>query len=108
VYPRIICSAAPEPLSQTDRRLSLTRALPLVNLLSIANMGTQAATAASLDAILHQITTSNNTVTLNQTIRTALPKESREMILAGPLASGQDPLSILDIQVNTLGVLYIL
>ncbi|KAF5383247.1 hypothetical protein D9615_004842 [Tricholomella constricta] len=62
----------------------------------------------SLDSILTQITTSNSPGALNHTLRNALPKESRDTILASALASGQDPLSVLDVRENTLGVLYIL
>jgi len=62
----------------------------------------------TLDAVLHQITTANNLVALNHTLRNNLPRESRDIILASSLSSGQDPLSVLDLRVNTLGVLYIL
>ncbi|RDB18413.1 COP9 signalosome complex subunit 3 [Hypsizygus marmoreus] len=62
----------------------------------------------SLDGILNQITTSNNPNALNHTLRNALPKESRDTILASSLSGGQDPLSVLDMRENTLGVLYIL
>ncbi|KAJ7842219.1 hypothetical protein B0H14DRAFT_2781256 [Mycena olivaceomarginata] len=62
----------------------------------------------SLDRILNEITTTSNLVTLNHTLKNGLPKESRETILSSPLASGQDPLTILDMRQNTLGVLYIL
>ncbi|KAJ7722564.1 hypothetical protein DFH07DRAFT_856847 [Mycena maculata] len=62
----------------------------------------------SLDRILGEITTTNNLSALNHTLKNGLPKESRETILSSPLASGQDPLSVLDLRQNTLGVLYIL
>jgi COP9 signalosome complex subunit 3 len=62
----------------------------------------------SIDAILNQITTTNNIVALNLTLRTALPKDVRDTILACPLSSGQDPLSVLDMKTNTLGILYIM
>ncbi|KAJ6541628.1 hypothetical protein B0H19DRAFT_958820 [Mycena capillaripes] len=62
----------------------------------------------SLDRILNEITTTNNLAALNHTLKNGLPKESRETILASPLASGQDPLTVLDMRQNTLGVLYIL
>ncbi|KAF7307639.1 PCI domain-containing protein [Mycena indigotica] len=62
----------------------------------------------SLDRILQEITTATNLNTLHQTLKTGLPKESRDTILSSPLASGQDPLNILDLTQNTLGVLYIL
>ncbi|KAF8066863.1 hypothetical protein FPV67DRAFT_1417482 [Lyophyllum atratum] len=62
----------------------------------------------SLDSIINQITTSNNVAALNHTLRNAIPKESRDTILSSPLANNQDPLTILDMRENTLGVLYIL
>ncbi|KAJ7508411.1 hypothetical protein B0H11DRAFT_1964831 [Mycena galericulata] len=62
----------------------------------------------SLDRILGEITTTNNILALNHTLKNGLPKESRETILSSPLASGQDPLSVLDLRQNTLGVLYIM
>ncbi|KAJ7146448.1 hypothetical protein C8R44DRAFT_600063 [Mycena epipterygia] len=62
----------------------------------------------SLDRILNEITTTNNLGALNHTLKNGLPKESRETILSSPLASGQDPLSVLDMRQNTLGVLYIM
>ncbi|KAL7278794.1 hypothetical protein ACG7TL_007803 [Trametes sanguinea] len=63
---------------------------------------------ASLDDVLNQITTTNSPSSLNHYLRTFAPKESRDTILASILASGQDPLSVLDPQRNTLGYLYIL
>ncbi|KAJ6482194.1 hypothetical protein C8R47DRAFT_1134278 [Mycena vitilis] len=62
----------------------------------------------SLDRILNDITTTNNLGALNHTLKNGLPKESRETILSSPLASGQDPLIVLDMRQNTLGVLYIM
>ncbi|KAF7302354.1 PCI domain-containing protein [Mycena chlorophos] len=62
----------------------------------------------SLDRILQEITTTTNVAALNQTLKNSLPKESRDTILSSALASGQDPLSILDARQNTLGALYIL
>ncbi|KAJ7045189.1 hypothetical protein C8F04DRAFT_526871 [Mycena alexandri] len=62
----------------------------------------------SLDRILNEITTTNNLSNLNHTLKNGLPKESRETILSSPLASAQDPLTILDMRQNTLGVLYIM
>jgi COP9 signalosome complex subunit 3 len=62
----------------------------------------------SLDGILNQITTTNNYAMLNHTLRNSMHKDIRDTILASPLASGQDPLSVLDLRTNTLGVLYIM
>ncbi|KAJ7135304.1 hypothetical protein C8R46DRAFT_1114206 [Mycena filopes] len=62
----------------------------------------------SLDRILNEITTTTNLASLNHTLRNGLPKESRETILSSPLASAQDPLLVLDMRENTLGVLYIM
>ncbi|KAG6840314.1 hypothetical protein C0991_007464 [Blastosporella zonata] len=63
-----------------------------------------------MDTILNQITTSNNAVALNHTLRKTLPKDptARDLTLASPLSSGQDPLSVLDMRENTLGALWIL
>ncbi|KAF7315717.1 PCI domain-containing protein [Mycena indigotica] len=54
----------------------------------------------SLDRILQEITTTTNLNTLHQTLETSLPKESRDTLLSSPLASGQDPLKILDLTQN--------
>ncbi|KIK68564.1 hypothetical protein GYMLUDRAFT_36025 [Collybiopsis luxurians FD-317 M1] len=64
----------------------------------------------STDGLVHQITTTNNLEALAHTLRTpgGSGKEVREFILASSLSSGQDPLSVLDLRNNTLGVLYIL
>lgn len=62
----------------------------------------------SLDTILNQITTSNSSAALAHTLRNAIPKEARETILSSMLSGGQDPLSVLDVRQNTLGVLWIL
>lgn len=64
----------------------------------------------SIDGLVQQITASNNIEALGHTLRTpgGSGKDVREFILASPLSSGQDPLSVLDLRNNTLGVLYIL
>ncbi|KAH0578339.1 hypothetical protein H2248_003953 [Termitomyces sp. 'cryptogamus'] len=61
-----------------------------------------------LDTILNQITNSDNAQTLHHILRTNLSKDSRDTILASLLPSGQDPLTVLDMRENTLGVLWIL
>ena len=67
------------------------------------------ASAATLDAILSEITSlSHKPGFLSHALRNALPKESRDVILAGILPGGQDPLGALDVRSNTLGVLWIL
>jgi len=60
-----------------------------------------------LDTLITQITSSDNPLELNKYLR-GIPNDTREIILASTLSSGQDPLGILDVKVNTLGVLYIL
>ncbi|KAJ3573813.1 hypothetical protein NP233_g2184 [Leucocoprinus birnbaumii] len=60
-----------------------------------------------LDTIVAQITSSTNPKQLNDSLR-SIPTDTREVILASTLSSGQDPLGILDVRTNTLGVLYIL
>lgn len=69
---------------------------------------TQGQGNVSIDSLLVDITTSNNTHTLNQHLRSYGAKEAREMIFASALASGQDPLTVLDVRHNTLGYLYLL
>ncbi|KAL5521545.1 hypothetical protein ACEPAF_2293 [Sanghuangporus sanghuang] len=61
----------------------------------------------SVDAVLHEITSSQDDVRLNNFLRT-YARESREVLYASLLASGQDPLSVLDARNNTLGYLYLL
>ncbi|KAF8157194.1 hypothetical protein B0H34DRAFT_712647 [Crassisporium funariophilum] len=61
-----------------------------------------------IDHVLHQITTTNNIRDLNHVLKNGLARETKEAVLASSLSSGQDPLTVLDVQVNTLGVLYIL
>jgi len=63
--------------------------------------------SVSLDSIINEITTANNASMLHM-LRNAIPKESRETILSSTLAGGQDPLTVLDMRQNTLGVLYIM
>lgn len=65
-------------------------------------------TILSLDNILTQITTSNNLSALNHTLKHFASRDVRDTILGSTLSSGQDPLSVLDVGRNTLGVLYIL
>ncbi|KAI1791382.1 hypothetical protein LXA43DRAFT_1011288 [Ganoderma leucocontextum] len=60
----------------------------------------------SLDDVLTQITT--HSPNLASYLRSFAPREVRETILASTLGSGQDPLTVLDPQRNTLGFLYIL
>jgi COP9 signalosome complex subunit 3 len=62
----------------------------------------------TLDNLFSDITTSNNPVTLNHTLRNCAPKDIRDTILASTLSNGQDPLSVLDVRSNTVGILYIL
>ncbi|KAJ4490204.1 hypothetical protein J3R30DRAFT_3419999 [Lentinula aciculospora] len=64
----------------------------------------------SIDGLVQQITTSDDLEALAHTLRTpgASGRDVREFILASSLSSGQDPLSVLDLRINTLGVLYIL
>jgi len=64
--------------------------------------------AQSIDSILQLITTSSNPEYIDQHLRNIKPREARDLLLASPLPDGQDPLSVLDPQVNTLGMLYIL
>ncbi|KAJ8080917.1 hypothetical protein PM082_017752 [Marasmius tenuissimus] len=60
------------------------------------------------DGLVQQITTTNNVSALNLTLRTALRPDAREAALIGALSSGEDPLNVLDLRNDSLGVLYIL
>lgn len=62
----------------------------------------------SLDRVLTEITSTSNIHTLNQALRSFAPKDVRESVLSSLLPGGQDPLNSLDIQRDTLGVLFIL
>lgn len=62
----------------------------------------------SLNNVLTAITTATSPSQLNHNLKSFAPKEVREVVLASLLSDGQDPLTVLDIQVNTLGILYIL
>ena len=70
--------------------------------------GPSSQTNLSIDRVLTEITSTNNISALNQTLRGFTPKDARESILSSLLPGGQDPLGVLDIQRNTLGILYIL
>ncbi|KAI6041998.1 hypothetical protein EDC04DRAFT_2664219, partial [Pisolithus marmoratus] len=62
----------------------------------------------SLMNVITAITTATSAPHLSQYLKNFAPKEVREVVLASMLPEGQDPLTILDIQANTLGILYIL
>ena len=63
---------------------------------------------ATLDQIFQDITTSNDQKVLHERLKHFTPKDARDAILASTLSSGQDPLSVLDPERNTIGCLYIL
>lgn len=60
-----------------------------------------------LETLIARITSTQNPRQLNEYFR-SIPTDTREVILASTLSSGQDPLNILDVRNNTLGILYIL
>ena len=62
----------------------------------------------ALDSLLTQITTSDNPAALNHVLKNFAPKDVRDTILASTLSDGGDPLTVLDVVQNTIGVLYIL
>ena len=70
--------------------------------------GTNNGSLVTLDNIFSEITTSNNPGALNHALRNCASKEVRDTILASTLSNGQDPLSVLDVGSNTVGILYIL
>jgi hypothetical protein len=76
-------------------------------------MASQDAGSSLLDlaAVVQHIAsaqTAQDLLALAHTLRTFAPDEQREHILAGVLPGAQDPLPLLNIHANTLGVLYIL
>lgn len=72
------------------------------------HVGSSAQGLASLDDVLTHVTTTTNPSSLNLYLKSFAPKEVRDSILASLLGSGQDPLTVLDPERNTLGYLYIL
>ncbi|THH22530.1 hypothetical protein EUX98_g8166 [Antrodiella citrinella] len=62
----------------------------------------------TLDQIFTDITTIDDPKTLNDKFKSFTLKETRDTILSSMLGGGQDPLSILDPERNTIGFLYIL
>ncbi|KAG9311535.1 hypothetical protein JVU11DRAFT_7739 [Chiua virens] len=65
-------------------------------------------TNVSLAHVITAITSAASPLQLNQQLKSFAPKEVRNMILASLLPDGRDPLSLLDIQADTLGILHIL
>jgi COP9 signalosome complex subunit 3 len=70
-------------------------------------MASQSTSSSShLDVIVQQITAmSEQLPALNQALRASPVKDT---VLSAVLTNGEDPLSVLDINENTLGVLFIL
>ena len=60
------------------------------------------------DSIVGQITTATNINSLNNALKTGISKDPRETQLVSFLSNGQDPLTVLDVEAHTLGVLFIL
>lgn len=61
----------------------------------------------SLDSLLEDIVRATDLFTLNQHLESFEAPNIRDVILGSTLSSGQDPLSVLDFNNNTLGVLHI-
>lgn len=64
--------------------------------------------APSLDVVVMEITNVNNYPQLSHSLRAFAPNDVRDAILSGPLTSGQDPLTVLEIAQHTVGILHIL
>ncbi|KIJ63825.1 hypothetical protein HYDPIDRAFT_155393 [Hydnomerulius pinastri MD-312] len=62
----------------------------------------------SLDNVISIITTATSPSQLSSQLKSFAPKDVREVVLASLLPDGQDPLTVLDMQANTLGIIYIL
>jgi len=63
---------------------------------------------ADLESIVADITTSTSPSQLLNRLRAVVKREVGETILASVLPGGQDPLTVLDPQANTLGFLFLL
>lgn len=84
-----------------------------MSLAGSSNANTQAAAPANdpappLEHLLQEIVANPGATSLLKTLRSINSKDVRDTVLAGTLPGGQDPLSALDPQENTLGTLYIL
>lgn len=63
----------------------------------------------SMEQFVQLLTTQFDTAILDAHLKKMGPtKEAREALLVSCLPSGEDPLAILNVEVNTLGYLYIL
>ncbi len=60
-----------------------------------------------LDTLIAHITSTNSPRQLNDFLKN-IPNETREVLLASTYSSGQDPLNILNVRNNSLGILYML
>lgn len=60
------------------------------------------------DHVVSQITTATSLSSLNNALKIGISKDARETHLISFLSNGQDPLTVLDVETHTLGVLYIL
>ncbi|KAF8438901.1 hypothetical protein L210DRAFT_3403119 [Boletus edulis BED1] len=108
----------PEPEVQQQPSPVQSQASPQTQTLSQTQTQTQVPTSptsapenlasVSLVNIVTAITTDVPPWQLNQHLKTFAPKEVRDVVLASLLPDGQDPLGVLDIQANTLGILHIL
>jgi hypothetical protein len=74
----------------------------------MTTVGDAGAPGADLATLVQHITGATSAAALAQTLRTFAPDEHRELVLAGMLPGMQDPLALLNIEANTLGVLFIL
>lgn len=64
--------------------------------------------AVDLEAVVADITTTTSSQHLLTSLRSLIKRDVGETILASLMPGGQDPLSVLDTHVNTLGYLFIL
>ncbi|KAL4073439.1 hypothetical protein J3A83DRAFT_4357502 [Scleroderma citrinum] len=95
-------SQQPTPITEPEAQPSPPATAPP----SLENANTE--NNISLHNVIAAIMTAVSPSQLNQNLKTFAPKEVRDIIFASFLPDGQDPLSVLDIQANTLGILYIL
>jgi len=62
----------------------------------------------AVEGLIQEIAGATSPSALNARLKDFKPKEAREQLLASILPSGEDPLSLLDPEQNTIGCLYIL
>ena len=97
-----------QPTPQPEPNVQQQQPSPVQTQTQVPTPPTATENNVSLDNIITAITTAVSPSQLNQQLKAFAPKDVRDVILASLLPDGQDPLSVLNIQANTLGILHIL